>query len=176
MPIFNLDFDDLKPIIEILEEALLNKIEPSGIAHYDVDSAISSAHQYSHAIDELSNPSVELDAWDFQHIVEKMAQGYKDFWEQPFPAGLEEGQFLFSAILEKPMRDLLKNLKAILKERDFANNRPLISLDAEKEVDAFNNWLRGISNRETKSNYGSSLDFEWILAAGLFGYWLGNRK
>lgn len=176
MPVFNLDFGDLEPVIEILEDALLNRAEPSGIAYYDVDSAIASASEYSSAIEDLSDPSVELDAWDFQHIVEKMAQGYKDFWEQPFPAGLEEGQFLFSAILEKPMKELLRNLKYILKEKDFDNNRPLISIDAEKEVNAFNKWLESISKRSSKTKYNSGLDFEWVLAAGLFGYWLGSRE
>ncbi|WP_386692667.1 MULTISPECIES: hypothetical protein [unclassified Lonepinella] len=118
MPTFNLNSDDLQPVIDILDEALLNRPEPIGIPHYDIDSAIASAREYSDAIDELSDPDIQLDAWDLQHLAQSMANGYKEFWESPFPIGLETTQ---------------------------------------------------TTNKSNKSSCCG-----WILAAGLFGYWLGN--
>ncbi|WP_386689911.1 hypothetical protein [Lonepinella sp. MS14437] len=171
MPTFNLNSDDLQPVIDILDEALLNRPEPIGIPHYDIDSAIASAREYSDAIDELSDPDIQLDAWDLQHLAQSMANGYKEFWESPFPIGLETGQILFSAILEKPMRELSRNLKKILRNLEIDDNNPLINIDAEKEVDAFNEWLE-TTQTTNKSNKSSCCG--WILAAGLFGYWLGN--
>lgn len=171
MPIIDLTYDDLQPIIDILDDALLNRPEPIGEPHFDIDSAIFSAYDYSYALEELSNEDKELDSWDFEHLIQNMANGYKEFWERPFPEGQEVGQILFSAILEKPMRDLLRNLRKILREEGFDNSKPLICLDADKEVEAFNLWLESLDNDRNERN---SSNCGLVLGAVLFGYWLGS--
>lgn len=173
MPIFHLDFDDLPPIIDILEEGLLNKPEPEGFSHYDLDSAIYSAHAFDEAIEELSKTEIAMDSWDFQRLVEQMVEGYHALWAQPFPEGLEEGQYLFSAMLEKVLKELLKNLKSIVRDRYYDDTKPLVYLDAEKEVEVFNHWLE--NRKEHSSVANKSTNWSLVLAAGLFGYWLGSR-
>ena len=174
----NLDYADLPAIIEILDDALLNRPIPSGYPHLDIDSAICSASDYSDAINELSKPGVVLDAWHFQYFAKKLSNGYKTFWMRPFPYGLERGQFLFSAILEKVIRDLSQNLKKILKEKEFKNDRPFISLNAEVEVRNFTLWLEGLENDElsfsSSNKKKSSSNCKLLLAAALFGFWLGG--
>lgn len=180
----NLDYDDLPAIIEILDDALLNRPIPSGLPHFDLDSAICSASDYSDAIKELSKPGTVLDAWYFQYFAKKLSNGYKTFWMRPFPYGLERGQFLFSAILERVIRDLSLNLKKILKEREFKNDKPFISLNAEEEVRSFTLWLEELESEAYSSNNEplfpssnkkkSSSNCKLLLAAALFGFWLGG--
>lgn len=173
MPVFHLDVEDLQPIIDIIEDGFFNKPEPSGVAHYDLDSAIYSAHAYGEAIEELADPDVIMDAWDFRRLVEQLIEGYHALWERPFPNGLEEGQYLFSAMMEKPLKVLLKNLKSILKNQDYDDSKPLIYVDAEREADAFNHWLE--QKRRNPNFLHKSMDWSLVIAAGLFGYWLGHR-
>ncbi|MDP8174799.1 hypothetical protein [Phocoenobacter skyensis] len=173
---FNLNTDDLPPIIDVLKDALFNRPEPDYFYYDNLDSAIVSAIDYAEAIDKCRYATGTLYAADLLEIAEKMASGYTSLWKHSFPKGLEQGQALFSQILEKPMRQLLRNLELLVDPNNTTKlTSPLITLEAEREVDYFNNWRESIEydyddEDSTKSHNFSSL----LLAAGLFGLWLGG--
>ena len=98
---------------------------------------------------------------------------YHDFWERPFPAGLEEGQMLFTAVLRKPVEEYLKQLERTL----FTINNPdeasekygtsRIELETvfhiEDEVSSFLEWL----NKPHEAEKKSSRKGLWVLLLAL---------
>lgn len=174
MPTFNLDIDDLAEIVEILEEGLLNRPEPDEFPNFDIQSAIEEAEAFSRAVEKLSDPETVLDGWDFKYLVEDMVEGYHQFWQHPFPTGLEKGQFLFSAAMEATMRAIRKQLKTIIcdNEDGFYDPKPLVFVNPEREVNAFLTWYEN----EAKTSYSShkKSNLSSLITAGIFGYWLGR--
>ncbi|OPY77316.1 MAG: hypothetical protein A4E64_01170 [Syntrophorhabdus sp. PtaU1.Bin058] len=98
---------------------------------------------------------------------------YHDFWKRPFPAGLEEGQMLFTDILKKPVEEYLGQLEMIL----FTINNPGEASDKygidrielrtvfhiEDAVNAFHRWLKK-THRSGKKTVRKGL---WILLFAL---------
>lgn len=139
---FDLILDDLLPVIQILENALNHRPIPQGLPHYDLEGAISSASAYSYALSSL-NGKEHLNSQTLIEMALGLKKGYHDLWERPFPIGLEEGQALFSAILEQPMKQMIQEFRKMVSITSIEqhNYTPRITFDADYEVKMFNLWL-----------------------------------
>ena len=154
---FLLDADELAPVIKALQDALTRRPNPEGEPHFDLQTALDSCDEYFESIRELTEVTGKLSAHDLLEAANGMSSGYRCFWERPFPQGLEMGQPLFSAVLERPMRDLLRTLQSLTEaESEDYLGEPLITLDAEEELNCFNTWLGALA------------------ASFLLGWWFGR--
>jgi hypothetical protein len=86
------------------------------------------------------------------------------------------GQPLFSAVLERPMRDLLRTLQSLTEaESEDYLEEPLITLDAEEELNCFNTWLDGLASHQRiglRPSQGCGLGA--LTASFLLGWWFGR--
>ena len=81
-----------------------------------------------------------------------MITSYYDFWERPFPVGMEDGQALFTAILRKPVEEYLGQLERILfiienphktsGRYDISRVDLKTAFDIEDVVNTFHEWLK----------------------------------
>ena len=173
---FLLDADELAPVTKVLQDALTRRPNPEGEPHFDLQSAIDSCEEYFESIRELTDAAGKLSAYDLLQAATGMSSGYRCFWERPFPPGMEIGQPLFSAVLERPMRDLLRTLQSLteVESQDYLEE-PLITLDAEEELNCFNSWLDGLSAHQRiglRPSQGCGLGS--LAASFLLGWWFGR--
>lgn len=86
------------------------------------------------------------------------------------------GQPLFSAVLERPMRDLLRTLKSLAADDgNMSLIKHQLNLDAEDEMRCFKSWLDSLpsyqkSGLETTQNFGLGS----LAASFLLGWWFGG--
>lgn len=173
---FLLDADELAPVIKVLQDALTRRPNPEGEPHFDLQSAIDSCEEYFESIRELTDAAGKLSAYDLLQAATGMSSGYRCFWERPFPPGMEIGQPLFSAVLERPMRDLLRTLQSLteVESQDYLGE-PLITLDAEEELNCLNSWLDGLAAHQRiglRPSQGCGLGS--LAASFLLGWWFGR--
>lgn len=172
---FNFSTDDLDEIIEILEKGLALRPEPAGRPFYDLETAMAAANDYFQKLRDVDNCRGRLSGSDLLDLATGMIEGYHRLWESPFPKGLEAGQILFSAILERPMRDLLRGLTA-LRAGEFTGHEPPLLLDAQDEVLYFTDWADSLPSRQgravtRKQNFG----YGSLAASFLLGWWFGSE-
>lgn len=173
---FLLDADGLAPVIKVLQDALTKRPNPEGEPHFDLETALESCDEYSHSIRDLTETAGELSAHDLLRAANGMSSGYRCLWERPFPPGLETGQPLFSAVLERPMRDLLRTLQSLTAaESEDYLGEPLITLDAKEELNCFNTWLDGLkSHRRLGLRPSQGCRFGALATSFLLGWWFGQ--
>ena len=141
---------ELQDVIDLLRKGLIQRPTPEGLPHPDLSAAISPASDtYFGGLQSLESDSPDLSFDHLKQAVEKMVAGYHLLWERPFPHGLEMGQILYAAILERPMRELLKVLE---EERaslvaDGRRQRTLV-IEAEEELARFNVWFDELPARQ----------------------------
>ena len=177
---FTLDRDALIPIIDLLQDALLHRPEMDEHDPYDdVDEALENASPFFEGFQDLIAMQDEgLDEQVMMKTAMAMTEGYQAYWERPFPPGLEAGQPLFSAVMEKPMRDLIRFLKAIASgsEKTVANDlfSPQLVLDPEEEMIRFQDWRE--EQEEKRSASGGFGLGSLVLAFGLGWLFRGDGK
>ncbi|MDO4683546.1 MAG: hypothetical protein Q4B17_12290 [Lautropia sp.] len=179
---FSLDPEELRPIIELLQDTLLNRPELDEYDPYDdVDEAIDSASPFFDAFQNLiALPVTGLDTQVLMDTVMGIRDGYQTFWQRPFPDGLEAGQPLFSAVMERPMREMLRFLTQLSRSAnngDAGDSTLQLFLDAEEEMACFQAWREEQEEKQTR-HYSSSVSKgtglgSLALAFGL-GWLLGN--
>jgi len=173
---FLLDADELTPVIMALQDALTRRPNPEGEPHFDLQTALDSCDEYFESVRELTETTGRLSTHDLLQAASGMSSGYRCFWERPFPRGLEMGQPLFSAVLERPMRDLLRTLQSLIEaESGDSLGEPLITLDAEEELNCFNSWLDGLAAHQRiglRPSQGCGLGS--LAASFLLGWWFGR--
>jgi len=173
---FLLDADELTPVIRALQDALTRRPNPEGEPHFDLQTALDSCDEYFESVRELTETTGRLSTHDLLQAASGMSSGYRCFWERPFPRGLEMGQPLFSAVLERPMRDLLRTLQSLIEaESGDSLGEPLITLDAEEELNCFNSWLDGLAAPQRiglRPSQGCGLGS--LAASFLLGWWFGR--
>lgn len=173
---FLLDADELAPVIKALQDALTRRPNPEGEPHFELQPALDSCDKYFESVRELTEATGKLSAHDLLEAANGMSSGYRCFWERPFPQGLEMGQPLFSAVLERPMRDLLRTLQSLTEaESEDYLGEPLITLDAEEELNCFNTWLDGLAPHQRiglRPSQGCGLGA--LAASFLLGWWFGR--
>jgi len=173
---FLLDADELVPVIKVLKEALITRPNPEGEPHFDLQTALDSCDEYFVSVRVLTEATGKLSVHDLLEAANGMSSGYRCFWERPFPQGLEMGQPLFSVVLERPMRDLLRTLRSLTEaESEGYLGEPLITLDAEEELNCFNSWLDGLAAHKRiglRPSQGYGLGS--LAASFLLGWWFGR--
>lgn len=173
---FLLDTDELAPVIGALQDALTRRPNPEDEPHFDLQTALDSCEEYFESVRELTETTGNLSAQELLEAANGMSSGYHSFWERPFPPGLEIGQPLFSAVLERPMRDLLRTLRSLAEaEREDTLGELLITLDAEEELNCFNSWLDGLEAHQRiglRPSQGCGLGS--LAASFLLGWWFGR--
>ncbi len=173
---FLLDADELLPIIDILRDGLLQRPMPEGTPHRDLKAALKSAESFFKSTSKITKTRRNLSARDLQKTAQGMVEGYHCLWQRPFPYGLEAGQTLASAVLERPIRDMLRSLQRIVEqsERDNLPAEPLIHLDAEEEMAHFNNWHARLPQyQRMKVAPQRKYDTVSLATAFLLGWWIG---
>lgn len=174
---FLLSAKELAPIILVLRNGLIQRPTPEGTPHFDLQSALESAENYFHSVRELGEAGGNLSADDLLKTAEGMVAGYHCLWERPFPLGLEKGQILAAAVLERPMRDLLRGLERLVDqaEHDDLPAEPLLTLDADEEAERFNNWLDTLPYHQRLGiRPPHRCGLTSLAAAFLLGWWIGG--
>ncbi len=179
---FLLHADELSAVITVLQNALTRRPNPRGEPWFDLQTARASCDEFFESLWQLEEACGTLSTDDLLQAAKGMSSGYHRFWRRPFPPGLEMGQPLFSSVLERPMRDLLRSLQSLMKDgsSDSLDN-PLLTLDAEEEMNCFVCWLDGLPAHQRiavqvpQNTQPSQKTGLVALAASFFlGWWLGQ--
>lgn len=142
--------EDISELIDEMNRVLKQNIEGLAAAAHNLTAEVL-AKEYA------PRETIHQAVARIEEPLLNMMSCYHDFWKRPFPAGLEEGQMLFTDILKKPVEEYLEQLETIM----FAINNPgeasekygidRIELKAifhiEDAVNAFHKWF--------KKTYGS---------------------
>ncbi len=174
---FFLDADELTPVIGAIQDALTRRPNPEGEPHFDLQSALDSCDEYFESVRELTEATGKLSVHNLLETANGMSSGYRCFWERPFPQGLEMGQPLFSAVLERPMRDLLRTLQSLVgSESEDSLGATLVTLDAEEELTCFSTWLDGLAPHQRIGLHPSPgcCGLGALAASFLLGWWFGR--
>jgi len=162
--------EELGPLTVMLREVLQYYPSPEGKPLEDISGLIDEMnHVLKQNIEGLvtatDNLTTEILAKEYapretvrravtriEEPLLNMITCYHDFWKRPFPAGLEEGQMLFTAILKKPVEEYLEQLEMILfiidnpgeaSEKYGINSIELKTVfHIEDAVNAFHRWLK----------------------------------
>ena len=149
---------------------------PEGDPHFDLQSALESSEEYFERVQALMDSAGTLSGHDLLQAATGMSSGYCSFWERPFPQGLEVGQPLFSAVLERPMRNLLGVLQSLGEaESESYPGKPVFNLDAEEELEYFHAWLEDLPSYQRSgilSSQGAGLGT--LATFLLLGWWIGQ--
>ncbi|OGR03814.1 MAG: hypothetical protein A2511_05550 [Deltaproteobacteria bacterium RIFOXYD12_FULL_50_9] len=110
--------------------------------------------------------------------IDTLLQFYDNLWQRHFPAHLNHGQHLLSAIIEKPLRDiqgLFVQVAAILSDPEASVKKyggaviPItLELRGEEECRAFTDWADGVVRTELVRRTASYLSALMNVAAGFF--------
>jgi len=188
-------------VIALLRSAFVNRQVSSGVPWPDFQSAIAgilprladctaaftSSHNrlgqnlcWENATDDQICQAVE----EVQSIIEELVEIYRSLWQRPFPPGVEKGQILCSAVIERIMRTMLEHFEQAV----FVVEKPKeavarfgsvevhlqLVLEADKKIEAFNQWLAN-ETCELALEKTPRYDGLGTLAAGLLlGWWIGR--
>lgn len=173
---YELNTDELKPVIEMVQQALLMRPNPTGVAYEHLQAGLNEGGVYFDGLLALTQVLGRGSTQDLQRSVEKMAEDYHRFWARPFAPGLAVAQPLFSAVLERPMRDLLHALVPMMA---YENTDHLpdgcIVLDAQDELGCFTGWLDTIPAYQ-RAGIPSVRPYNlgrYMVASFLLGWWFG---
>ena len=170
-----LSVDELPPVVQVLKDALVRRPIPDGVPCYDLRTALDCCDEYFCGIRAISEADANFSSDDLLDAVESMAAGYHSLWACRFPLGLEVGQPLFSAVLERPMRDLVRVLEPCQAEDGDDFPFEMVTLDAEDELKCFNSWHDSLqSYQQLQKQPGSGCDFSDLAISFLLGWWLGR--
>jgi hypothetical protein len=169
---------ELQTVITRLRRGLIDRPTPEGPPHPDLAAAISPASDtYFGGLQSLAPGTPELPLDLLNQAVEKMVEGCHLLWERPFPPGLEMGQILYAAILERPMRDLLR----VLEEEGgslVASDRQqrTLAIEAGEELARFNAWFDGLPARQRLGlSPARGCGLGALAVSFLLGWWVGGE-
>lgn len=173
---FLIDADELALAVKTLSEALTMRPNPEGAAHSDLNRAVKSCSEYFDGMSALTEEGGEFKGRDLIQATGKISSGYHNLWRRPFPPGMEIGQALFSAVLERPMRDLLRELQSCADpEIQASPEKSPLELDAKVELNIFTFWLDGLAERDRVGLRSAwNIGYAPLAASFLLGWWIGN--
>lgn len=170
---FDFNSGELDEIIDLLRDGLALRPAPEGRPFHDLETALAGAGDYFEELRRISRFRGRLSGNDLLDLAKEMVRAYHRLWSSPFPTGLATGQILFSAILERPMRDLLHGLTA-LRDDKSTDHEPLLQLDAEVEVRCFAQWYEALPDYRRSVPRLPSFGYGSLAASFLLGWWFGS--
>jgi len=202
--------DEFKPLIRSIQTAFVHRPVPSGEAYADIgdlmDSIGSRASETLATLPSvveslskiLSLPEEEVGIKQIKDsmgqvaaVVEQLIGMFHKLWKRPFPSQFANGQSLASAMLERPLRDLLGLFEAVVEAAEdpdaavvkYGNKRIEfnLTLSIDEEAAAFIEWKQDVEMRARsmhqyqlrKEKDGS---FAELLLAFLLGVWIGHDR
>lgn len=177
---YSLIVEELRPIINLLQEALLNRPIPGEDSLYDVTTTIhdtlgrlsSQTQKITHTMNRLGevfaedDPTIDiirLAVHDLSKPCKTLIEIYNDHWSKSYAAGYETGQVLLSAVLEKILRTVYKSLQqiaetvntpaAVVERTGTVTINLQIVLEVDSELELLNQWIQ---NTFHASSYGAT--------------------
>lgn len=193
---------NLKPLIRKIEQVFINKALPSGHPWGDLQDAtamfgsagdslsatIVALNGLNDSVFTASNPSdesVRQAVVRLETPLDNVLKAFRTFWERPFPVGLEQGQYLASAILERPLRQLLQVLEKVVMTIDdpagavaqygTASFNLNVVFQAEEEAERFEEWCRNMKQNSDNRSQGGGFGLGSLLAAFFLGRWTDHH-
>jgi hypothetical protein len=105
--------------------------------------------------------------------VDSLLEALESVWERPFPYGLEDGQRVFSAVVERPLKDVLAAVEWLLARFEDEDDEAAayeVSFDLTQEAEAVSAWMR----RQGWGEGSGGCSWTSLAAAFLLGRWLGR--
>jgi hypothetical protein len=100
---------------------------------------------------------------------------YHDLWRRSFPPGLEQGQVLFGAVMERPLRILLRYLEDVGKSDPAGDELPgEVILEADEEIERLDSWLNGLPVGRLCRAPTRPFGFGTVAVSFLLGWWIGG--
>lgn len=166
---YRLIVEELRPTINHLQAALLNRPVPGGDSLYDVTTTIRDTlgrlslqtQKITHSMNKLGEvfaedePTMEIirpAVHDLSKPCKALVDIYNDHWSNSYAEGYETGQVLLSAVLEKILRTIYKSLQqiaetvdnpaAVVERTGTVTINLQIVLEADRELELFNQWMK----------------------------------
>jgi len=192
----------LKPLIREIEQVFINKIPPSGNPWVDFQeasdmfgsameslsatiAALNGLNEIVFAATNPSDESVRQTVARVKYPLDNVLNAFRTFWGRPFPVGLEQGQYLASAIMERPLRQLLQVLEQVVMSIDdpagavarygTASFDLEVVFQAEEEAQRFEEWCQNIKQNTDNKPKGGGFGLVALLASFLLGRWTDHH-
>ncbi|MBN2333825.1 MAG: hypothetical protein JXO49_11695 [Deltaproteobacteria bacterium] len=176
--------DTVQKAIAKLHRAFIDRPAAVGEPYEHLETATRNIAKFIGVTQDMAVLSGSIGE-SFLDNIDLLAGFYHDFWQRPFPAGLERAQLLFSAIMER----MLKNLLIAFESIDYDSNRPItIDLKADNEFARLEEWIAGLSAASAavadscknmllavqQEPTQQSCSLVSLMVAFLFGWWFGK--
>ena len=204
-PHYHVAARELRKVIKVLQDAFVNRPVPAGSPYYGIDGALACVNdRIVKAVDQLGGPFDRLGALlamktvaesvmssavaDVEKAIVRLVDSYHGVWRFPFPAGLEQGQILVSAVVEQILRKIMAGLELMIDVVDHPemvvprNGSARVDLNINiapgPEMAELQRWVNSVTvaeqNYVTTSVTRECRSFKWLVAFFL-GCWIGRH-
>lgn len=193
--------EELKPMLEELRSALLNRPFPGGTPWPDLGAAMKPLYSFNRVFRKFETPVLDLaellaenevtaeemkDAiYRVRKVVSKLAGKYHDIWGRSYPYGMERGQLLTGSMTERVLKTIYTGFEGLVQavenpESAVGNaGSPCVAINMDfsfnPEVHEFERFTGELVQRSNylavQSAVRSSRSFFWCLVAAFCFGW-----
>lgn len=163
----------LDNVIGSLRNAFIDRPVPTGEPSDDLTRPLELLDRFGDVL-RLIGPETAIDDEQLLDSLQTAIGIYHDLWRNPFPQGFEQGQILLGAVMEKPLRALLRHLEGAREREPTAEDfHDEVVLEANEEIERLNDWLDALPTGSLHRVPAKPLGFESLAASFLLGWWIG---
>lgn len=123
--------EELKPMLEELRAALLNRPFPGGTPWPNLGAAMKPLYNFNRAFRKFESPVMDLaellsknEVTDekmksavnkLRKVVSKLSEKYQDIWRRSYPYGMERGQLLVGSMTERILKTINNGFEELVK-------------------------------------------------------------
>lgn len=161
--------------ITLLRNAFIDRPVPAGNPFDDLDGPRELLDHFCEAVRLVVIVSGNSGG-QFIEALQRAVEIYHNLWRRPFPEGLERGQALFGAVMEKPLRILLRHLEGVPERETAADDLPdEVVLEADEEIERVVEWLDGLPVTGIHRTLARPFGFGSLAVSFLLGWWVGGE-
>lgn len=169
------DISPLEKAIDLLRDAFIDRPVPAGDPFDDLDGPRELLDRFCEAVRLIADAS-DSSGEQFVEALRKAVEVYHDLWSRPFPQGLERGQPLFGAVMEKPLRILLRHLERAFERESATDELPdEVVLEADEEIERVTEWLDELPVAGLRRMPARPFGFGSLAVSFLLGWWMGGE-
>lgn len=165
-------------IIQLLQDAFIDRPYPEDGSVDEpaegVDVLVDLLERFSGALSRLVE-TLQFGDDPLLPTLEEVVEVYHDLWRSTLPEVLLPGQILLGAVMEQPLRTLLRQLERLSQSGAVEEFRQVeIVLEADAELERFNDWLDCLPPEELWRRPEKRFGVGSLATSFLLGWWFGR--
>jgi hypothetical protein len=139
-PHYLIAVEELKPMLEELRDALLNRPFPGGTPWPDLGAAMQSIEDFNRVFRTFESPVLDLDELlaknevttgemksaihKVRKVVNDLAEAYHAIWRRSYPYGMERGQLLAGSMTERILKTIYAGFEELVQAAEHPAHAP----------------------------------------------------